>query len=198
MDTNETTIHAIGAAAVVAGAQDDALDKAIDAERTAEAEVLTLAIQAAKPGLRAICGKIKAGRANWSTQNGTVFHESDTWHDEHGVKLHGAGAAEDHPRDNEGRYEGVDRYLLADGRFARVVFSGSWSRWQGSHSEWTSTLTILTPREAMDYWDLVETIEAIEKRLTKAAAGKAPEKTKAALARAERLRAIVSLAGGVK
>ena len=194
--TNEKTIQAIGAAAVVAGAQGAAMDEAFDAERTAEAEVLALAIAAARPGLRAISGRIKAGSASWSTQNGTIFHESKTWHAEKGVKLHGKGPEEDCPRDNDGSYEGEDHYLLDDGRLAVVVFSGSWSRWQCSPSEWTSTLTVITPREAMDRWDLAETLAAISGRLDKAVAGKAPEKTKAALARAEKLRAIVALAGG--
>ena len=196
MDMHVETIQAIGVKAAVVGASAEALAAAIDAERAAEAEVLTLAIEAARPGLRAICSRIKRGMATWSTQNGTSFHESESWHDERGVKLAGDGAKYDIAREDSGQYEGEDRYLLADGRLAVADFSGSWSRWQGSRSEWESTLRTLTPREAMDLWDLDETLAALLAKLEKSAAGKAPEKTKAALARAAKLRAIFALAGG--
>jgi hypothetical protein len=175
--------------------QSEDLRSAIDIERTAEAEVLTAAIEAARPALRAICSKLVA--RDLTTGNGDVnrHREQVEYHQERGVHLAGdSKAEEDQPRDNSGAYEGYGLYLLVDGRLANRTWSGSWSRWQGSTTECVSVLEPVTAREAMDEWELSECLENLGKALQKQADGNASERAQAARERAEKLRAMLTLA----
>jgi hypothetical protein len=194
MDQHTTdTVAAISALAPDAARINAEHAAAIDAERTAEAQVLEAAIAHAKPALRAVCGKVRVYERHYWVNS--VQTETDTTdHEVPGLLLAGNGTAqEDHPRSNGGAYEGCGLWLLRDGTLAELTYAGHWSRWQGSASEWTADLARVTPREAMDSWELAECLGALKTALERVVNGKAPEKTKAARERAEKLAALAAL-----
>jgi hypothetical protein len=170
------------------------LAAAVAAERDAEAELLTEAIEAARTGLRAICGRRRVRDATWTTQEGTVPHAEHEDYSQPARRLVGAETAlEDSSRASGGRYEGNALWILVDGTLAEVTYYGQWTRWQGGRSEWQAKVEIVTPREAMNNWELADVVEALSQALDGALKGKADVRTKAALARAAKLRAITEL-----
>jgi len=186
-------ITEIQSVATQVAAQYTETQAAFAAERDAEAALLTAAITAARPALRAISSRI----LEQSTTTGLATdrqREHTSYRSERGLLLAGVSRPQrDAQRDNSGSYEGCALYLLTDGTLACVVWSGHWSRWQGSSDEQESRLTALTPREAMDTWDCADVITEIHDALAKQLAGKAAEKATAARARAAKLQAILAL-----
>lgn len=177
--------------------QHDAMAAAITDERHAAAEVLARAVEVARPALRAISSRVlQERRTFWPTSVETATEE--TYHDVRGLRLAGDGPERDHPRANDGAIEGEDLLLLDDGRFVRLTWSGSWTRWQGRSSESRSELEILTLAEVVAGWDLDEILAALAKALEAQLSGRAEKTTKAATERAEKLRAVAALLGGAK
>ena len=193
---DETTLKNLSEQAqAVAGEQED-LDRAIDEERTAEAAVLERVIEAIRPGLRALSGRIRTAvdrrhHADVNYHGGTTEEEYDP---RCGIRVAGSGPEEDCPRANAGSYEGCDLYLLSDGSFLELTYEGSWSRWQGSSWGWTSVATILSPREVMDEYALDPIVQTISAAVSKAATSEGRAKRSAAAKeRAEKLRALTTL-----
>ena len=100
------------------------------------------------------------------------------------------------PAEYGGSIGGADLVLLDDGTFARLDWSGTWTRWQGRTSEETSTLTRITLRDVVETWDVDEIAAALSERLEAQLAGRATKTTAASKDRAEKLRAVAALLGG--
>jgi hypothetical protein len=167
---------------------------AYGAERAAEAAVLEAALAAARPALRALVGRIvREERTVWH-DNAYTSTERD-YHEERGVAVAGSGPERLHPRDTDGRWAGHTLYLLEDGRLAQVAWGGTWTKWQGCGSTLTGELRIYESVLACieDGWDAEEAVAGLAEALERQAAGRAPERAKAARERAERLAAVARL-----
>ncbi len=193
--TTEPTdlVHEIETLAPQAGAIHGQMVAAIDAERSAEAQVLARAIDLARPALRSVCSRLLLGVStqwhdNAYTQDTNAYSKTRT------VRLAGDdGPSRDHPRDTAGRYEGCSLHLCSDGILYEVTYVGHWSKWQGTGSAWQACLREVTPREAMDDWELSDCLAVLRDALQSVVQGKAPERANAARARAERLAALCTL-----
>lgn len=176
-------------------AQHATMEAAFDEERDAEEAFLERVVAAVRPALRALSSKLKASeRTYWVSSVETATEK--TYHPERGVIVAGDGPERDHPTANEGAIGGASLVLLDDGTFARLDWSGSWTRWQGRASETRSDLTHLSAREVVDDWDADEVAAALAERLEGQLSGKATKTTAASRARAEKLRAVSALLGG--
>lgn len=161
---------------------------AINAERDAEAEVLATAIEAVKPALPALCSRIKRSSYETAGRNGCNPVSRYEYHDERGAVLVDNYAREKDESGNRGSLGGERLCLLSDGRLAVVTREGSFSHWQGEADRWESTLAVVTPREAMNEYELDAVLGALAEALDKQAKGNASENTEKALARASALR----------
>jgi hypothetical protein len=167
---------------------------AYGAERAAEAAVLEAALAAARPALRALVGRIvREERTVWH-DNAYTSTERD-YHEERGVLIAGTMAEQAHPRDTDGRYTGEALYLLDNGQLAQVEWGGNWTKWQGRGSTMTGELRVYESPLACveDGWDAEEAVAGLAEALERQAAGRAPERAKAARERAERLAAVARL-----
>jgi hypothetical protein len=168
------------------------LEAAVGEERAAEEELLGKLVDAVRPALKALSSRLKATeRVWWPTSVETATEKS--YHEERGVRLAGSGPERDHPRANDGAVEGLDLVLLADGEFARLDWSGSWTRWQGRTSTEESALTRLSLREVVDEWDVDEIAARLHELLEQHLSGRATKTGAAARERAEKLRAVAAL-----
>lgn len=199
---NETKpdVSLLAAKAAQVAASQEELTSAIAEERAARAAVLVHAIESVRPAWRALSSRIQS-RAEWSGLATDRQRASEDYLPERGLYLgyDSAGPSKDAPRDNQGAYEGVDYFLLSDGRIARLEYLGEWSHWQGSSSRWEASVTYYSLQEGAEKlvavgWD-ARALSAIESALTRHVEGKAPERARAARERAARLRALVTLSG---
>lgn len=181
--------------APVVEAQHSALTAAIDEEATAEAALLARVVELVRPALKALSSRLKASERVWWPTNVETASEK-SYHEERGVRLAGSGAERDHPRANDGSIEGTDLVLLEDGTFARLDWSGSWTRWQGRSSDEESALTRLSLADVVARWDVDDIAGALVEKLEAQVTGRAPKTTAAAKDRAEKLRAVNALLGG--
>jgi len=165
---------------------------AIAKERDAETAVLERAIAAAKPALRALASRIRKRDYQTGGRDGLHPVSEHEDHDERGVVLIDRWGRRSDSTGNRGSFTGRRLYLLSDGQLAVVEREGSWSHWQGEAAEYETTLSILTPREAMDVWDLEEALEGLAAALAEQAGRE--KSTAAAKERAERLAALAKLA----
>ena len=196
MDTEtKRTLNAIEILAVEVATDHDAELAARKAEMEAEANVLDAAVVAVKPALPALAGRILQRR--WATgQNTDKAREGATYHPQRGLRVAGGPAEKDAPRDTAGSYEGAGLYLLTDGTFAAVAWTGEWSRWQGAGDTVEGAATpIASPLEVlMAGWKLDEILASISTALVKHSANKPA--TKAMQERADRLDALVKGSDG--
>lgn len=192
----ETRIpETLAALAADVSAQHDEMTAAVEEERAAEEVLLGQLVDAVRPALRALSSRLLASeRTFWPDSVSTATEKS--YHEERGVRLHGEGPSRDHPRANDGAIEGLDLVLLVDGTFARLDWTGTWTRWQGRTSLEESTLTRLSLRDVVDGWDVDELAAALHERLTAQLEGRASKRTASSRERAEKLRAVSSLLGG--
>ena len=173
------------------------METAIAEERAAEEELLEKVVDAVRPALKALSSRILATeRTWWPTSVETATDKS--FHPERGVRLDGNGPVRDHPRANDGAVEGEDLVLLEDGTFARLDWSGTWTRWQGRTSEETSTLTRLTLAEVVETWDVDQLAARLHELLEQHLAGRATKTTASARERTAKLRAVSALLGARK
>jgi hypothetical protein len=174
--------------------QYDEHQEAIQAERDAEAVILSKAIASAKPALKALSSRIVSDGYSTQKQNGfnPVYRSKHHLREEQGLVLVDGWSEEKDESGNRGTLGGARLYLLSDGRLAEVERIGSFSQRQGEATKYTTTLKIVDPRTAMDTWDLVDALkglmEALEKQIGRKGA------TATAKARAERLAALAKLA----
>jgi hypothetical protein len=169
------------------------LESAIDAERSAEAAVLERAITLAKPALKAVCSRVVRKDHDTSGRDGCHRVEIVEHFDRQGIALYTGIKRVRDETGNSGHYLGDKLVLWADGTLSRLEASGSWSLWQGSWDRLDYEERPVTPREAMDEYELSGLLESLAGSLRQQLTGKAPEKAKAARARAEKLDAILEL-----
>lgn len=181
------------AAPLVATARGE-LDAAIDAERTAEAEVLARAIELARPALRALVSRIVRESYETAGRNGCNPVSRTEYHDERGLVLVDGYETCKDASGNRGSISGCRLYLLSDGTLAEATREGSFSHWQGEADSWTSTLAPKTVRDAMNEYALDDCLTALRDALVKQRDGKANDRAKAARERAAQLEALVTLA----
>jgi len=105
------------------------------------------------------------------------------------------GPEEDCARANEGRFEGRDLAVRADGALVCLEYSGSWSRWRGSSWGWQAEVTEYAGAAAAveDGWtDVEDYITRLADKLSRAV-GKRKDRIEADRRRAEKLGAVVAL-----
>lgn len=194
METAELApvVSNIAEVAPIVAAQAEEQSAAIDSERDAETAVLEAVIAAARPALKAISYRIKVGNRMWWPNN-VQAAEADEYHSVRGIRIAGSGPSRDFPQSDSGEYEGTALYLMSDGTLAQLTYTGTWSRWQGASQEWTASIRPVTPRQAMNRWDLGDCVESLRAALQKQLDGGAKKQTQAAKERAERLTAIAQL-----
>jgi len=191
-ETNtETSIETLTASVTRLVPIADAAKAAQLEEDEAEAELVATIIATSLPAIRHCAVRIRLSAG--SSGGGTDRQREDvpTYYPTRGVYLGTgrAGPEEDAPRDNQGAYVGVDEFLLTDGSFARVEYSGSWSRWQGAGQSWEGELT------RREWGQTRVSLDTLLERLSAAVGTLAGREsaTKAATARAAHLRAIIAL-----
>ena len=192
------TLNAIEILAAEVASEHDAELAARRAEQEAEAAVLDAAVVAVKPALKALSGSIL--QRSWASGQSTdKARHGATYHPEQGIRVAGGPAEEDAPRDTAGSYEGAALYLLTDGTFAVVRWTGEWSRWQGAGDTVEGELTVLQG-DALEVfragWKLDEILASLSTALVKHASNKPP--TKAMQERADRLAALAKGSDGKK
>lgn len=168
------------------------MEAAFEEERHAEEELLEKLVDAVRPALRALSSRLKASERTWWPTSAETTTDK-TYHPERGVYVSGNGPERDFPRANDGSVVGSDLVLLDDGTFARLDWSGTWTRWQGRTSEETSTWTRLTLADVVAEWDVDEVAATLAERLEAQLAGRAAKTTASARERTEKLRAVAAL-----
>ncbi len=182
----------IGAKAVQVAAQAENLEASIDEDRTAEAVVLEIAIEAARPALRAICRPMLMVE-RYATPHVGKHHRA--FHAVKGLHLDGDPHARlDHAEASSGAFEGVGLVLLETGELSTRCFAGTWSKEVGATNECTSHVCTISAREAMNDWALDRCLSSIVGALEAHLTGKGPDRARKARQRAERLRALAILA----
>ena len=186
----------IAALVPTVASQAEAHEAAVQASHGAGAALLERVVQLVKPALRPLSTRpVVSSRTFWPDRIQTATEETRaSWS---GVLLAGStGPGEDFPNANQGTYEGQALYLLPDGTFRWLTFSGTWSRWQGVSSEWETTAADLSMAEVVHRYSLADLLAKLLEVLQQEADGKRPERTAAATARAVKLQSIVALLGG--
>jgi len=164
---------------------------AVEAEQQAEAELLTRVVGLVKPALRALGTRPKVAYYTWWV--GTVRADEEyKFLPTRALYL----APDDKPGParrgyNDGCYEGRDLFLGEDGLFYTLTYSGHWSNWQGSGSKWEAQMTRREPLWVVQKYELDGIINTVTRALQAQSTAKRP--TAAALARAERLNAVLKL-----
>lgn len=193
--TDDITIpENLSALAEDVAARDAALQVAIETEHDAAAELLRRVLATVKPALRAIASRPVIRYRVWWPDSVSTADETTraTWA---GRRVSGDGVEEDHPRANEGSYEGSSLYLRADGEFVRLSYSGSWSRWQGASSEWSADEATLSIEEVARRYKVADIVEGLTDALERYVKGHAMDRAKQARERADKLRAVAQLIG---
>lgn len=196
-DEIQDTITAISAIAPIVAANAATLKDAIAEEQAAEAALLDRMVAAVGPGaLAAIASRpVIRETVRWHANN-TYTSSSETRADWRGVRMEGkAIPEEDHPRANDGGYEGDSLWLLPDGSWRRLRYSGSWSRWQGATSQWEAKVEALTTAQVAEVYELEPLVERLHAALDAAAKGATPARAAQAKARAAKLAALLALLG---
>jgi hypothetical protein len=190
LKTVETTLSTLATLAPTVGAEYDAEQAAISAERDAEAAILDRAIEIARPALKAASNKIQTSWSSNDLVKSTYLPVAGICVDDDKPGAARNGRWVNGQDQTDGPYEGADLFLGADGVFYLLRYSGNWTLWQGRSSSWEADVTTRTTREVMDSWKLDEVLGYIAKAI-EAQAGK--RDSKAARERADKLAAILKL-----
>jgi hypothetical protein len=195
MDTStlESTVTQLAPIVAQVATEDAAHVEAITAEQAAEAALLARIVETVKPALRAMASRIFRTWRTTSGRNGCNPVEEKDYFDERGVCLVDAFTRVKDSTGNRGTYGGSRLYLLTDGRLAEVDREGTWSQWQGEWDEESCTLTVVDAATAQRHYHLSDIVEGLKAALDKQIAGKKPNATKAAQARAEKIAALARL-----
>lgn len=196
MNLSQETMTKIETNAAAVKALHEQRDAAFAEERAAERQLLHALVDLVRPALRGLCSRplIERSITGHATDK---RRESEQHAKEATVFLVGdQRPQEDCPRDNAGAYEGSGLHLRQDGTFVSVDYTGRWSRWQGSSSEWSAQVFPLTLDEVATDWDVDSIVEAVAELLEKQLGGNLPKRIKAAEERAAKVRSLVTLLGG--
>lgn len=190
-------LSAIESLAATVAAQDTAFRAALDAEHQAYAATLDAVVAKIRPALRAISSRIRVEHKEWWVGR-TRTDDSSRYHDMRGVCVSdtqaGPGRGSCPGDQNRGTYTGYDLFLLQDGTWCELKYSGAWTRWQGEDESWEAEVTPVTTADVARDWQDSGILEHLTAALQRQADGGKPARTKAATERAERLRAVAALA----
>jgi hypothetical protein len=186
-------INEIKALALTVASAAEEAEAARAAEDAAEAALLARVVQdVGKRALRAIGTRplLQSRDTGLATDRATSSRELAEWR---GVRMIGDGHSMDYPRSDSGAYKGEALYLREDGSWVRLVYEGTWSRWQGSTSEWTARVEPLTVLEVAQEWSLHSLLETLRDALARAAKGHSKTNAENARARTARVEALLNL-----
>lgn len=197
----EERMRVIGTQALRVAKEAEEHGNAIRRERGLEAQILAQAIEQVRPALKALANRLHQSYEIVRDQQGEIVGsqvQGFTPHAERGFAL--AGDREvvsvNHapktasPHSFHGRFEGRGLVLLESGALAERVWVGAWSNCSNTRSSWTSTLTVVTPEQAMDDWDLEDCLSSILGALCAQQRAKATQKAEERIAR---LQAVLTL-----
>jgi hypothetical protein len=157
-----------------------------------EAALLEHIVSLVRPAIGALSSRIVvSSRTTWPDNTGTatkIMRGSVK-----GVRVLGDGPKEDHPRANDGAYGGEDLWLLSDGTWSRVRYSGTWSRWQGATITWRGETSSLSPQEVVEKYSVEDIAESLLSSLTKQRDGNLERRTKTMARRIETIDAMLRL-----
>jgi len=199
----EKSIATIARLAPAVGAAAEDSDAAREEQAEAEIVLLERVIALARPGLRAVASRPKECE-DWVDDDDDPSGEPRTarasWA---GLCLTGRpGPTEERTRTpggqdrTSGPYGGTDLFLLPDGTFRSLTYSGTWSRWQDATCRWTSEDEVETVAAVIrDAWtpSLSVIVARIAEALEADARGGREKRAKTTRERAERIRALVTL-----
>lgn len=161
----------------------------------AEVALVQRVLEIVRPSLSALCSFPEVGHT-YTVDGGDLKVRRASWR---GLLLRGTASAEkDHPRDDRGNYTGVGWFVLPNLMLRRVDYGGAWTRWQGGLCCATSTEHTVTLADLMEWEDAEMVVARIVAALDAQLTGNKARQTKAALARAEKLRAVSALLEGGK
>jgi hypothetical protein len=190
---------ALASSAARVAAEKAGHDAAHAQSSTAGGELLELLANTVKPALAALVARLQVGSEVRFYEATGRSADTPTWAQLDGVDLHGVHVAgnsspvEDLPRAKSGRYRGRGLWLLEDGRFAELSFSGTWSL-EGPEGEvtrlWKAQLHVVSATEAAGRWRVEEIAERLATLLERQDRQAVTESLKA---RAEKLRAVAVL-----
>lgn len=167
-------------------------DAAFLQETEANAALLEATVEVVKPALRALASRVQSAERTWWPDTSCPATEQE-WYDWKALRVSGDGAEELYPQANEGEIGGRDLFLDTNGRFVEVKYKGTWSRWQGASQGWTSTYRFPAATEIAVEYFVTDILAAIDEAIAAQLKGKREKATAAALARAEKTRALVTL-----
>ncbi len=198
VSTDTTNVQTLATEAAKLATLATDYDAAREAELDAEASVLDAAIDAVRPALRSMSKRIVQYSYETSGRNGCNPVSETRYFGSRGIVL-----VDDYERvkdetGNRGDLSGARLVLLSDSTLARVKRSGSWSCWQGEADTWEAEMSMLTPREAMDRYELDDCLAALSAAVETATKALSSDVTDRARQRAERLHAVATLARGAK
>ena len=165
------------------GAAEEQPEKVLSTTELMNAQRLTRLIPVGEQVAEAILRVVRAGAT-------CAPRELAEWR---GVRMIGDGHSMDYPRSDSGAYKGEALYLREDGSWVRLVYEGTWSRWQGSTSEWTARVEPLTVLEVAQEWSLHSLLETLRDALARAAKGDSKRNAESARARTARVEALLNL-----
>lgn len=180
--------------AVKAASIQQELDNAIQTSKDAEVEAIEAIIASVKPALRSIAGRMKVQYHSWWVGNTHTDDEVVYYHTK-GVKLVDGHTYHKDGTGNSGDVRGTNVYLTVEGKLLRFMYSGYWSSWQGSSDKWEAEVEEITVGDyvVMHNGSAEELTNVLAEKFEGVINGKAPEKTKRNLERAEKLKAITTL-----
>ena len=162
----------------------------------AEAELLERVFAIARPAIRAIGDRPLVSSTSSGGRDGCNFRAEAVRADWRGICV-----SDDKTRpsrdtrgdDTQGTYGGTDLFLRADGTWCALTYAGTWARWQGAVSAWTTSAKSMTSIEVAHKYDADRIIGQISLAVT--AAGSREKATARAKQLAEKLAAVVHLLG---
>ena len=195
MDSIETVIAEITKISPKVAALSQEAASAFRDETIAEATVLERIVGIVRPNLPAISSVIQSEETlSYRGSGGTLPTTKRAFFSERGVCVHDGGPCKDVPRADAGAYEGESLFLLTDGTFAQVTYSGRWSRWQGAGEQWqASPPRRMSLAEVASEYEIEGILSTLRKRLHEYAEGKISVRADQARTRAARLMAMLNL-----
>jgi hypothetical protein len=197
---SQVNLSELGTMAATVASQHAEYEAAVAAEEEADAALLTALVETVRPALRALSSRPQAYYHCWWVSN--VKTDTETRRAEwRGVYMRAvsdspSGPEKDHPSANSGQWVGGDLFLREDGTWVRLVYSGTWSKWQGAADKWEAEEEALTALEVAQEYKVADIVESVRAALQAQLDGAKSARTKAARERAARVAALAALVGG--
>jgi hypothetical protein len=164
-------------------------------EAAAEVAILERVIEAVRPALRGLSGRLVA--RDWAEKLGTASAcQGRDYHETRAVHVAGdAGSTRDFPKENYGDFTGCGLYLTTDGTWVELTWSGRWSRYQGDGWAAIGTPRTMTTTEVVAEYDTGAIVRGLAEALSRYLEGKATDTARKSRERAAKLQALAALLG---